>query len=167
MRSTTTEMRLALSASPCMVESVAPASSTALRATCAEFTTCRPISAIDVDNSSVPADTLCTLLEVCSAAAAAAPTSAFERSAVADMPCAVASMELADRCRLSSALRTVASNSAIRASMRAAFRFAGAVLVLLGGQRARLDHARAEDLQRVGHDRDFIPLLGAIDLGLK
>ncbi len=37
-----------------MVASVAPASSTALRAICAEVTTWRPISAIDDDNSSVP-----------------------------------------------------------------------------------------------------------------
>ncbi len=52
-------MRLTLSARPCMVTSVAPASSTALRAICVEVTTWRPISAIEEDNSSVPADTVC------------------------------------------------------------------------------------------------------------
>src|SRR6266403_1809246 len=99
-------MRLALSARPCMVASVAPASSTALRAICAEVTTWRPISVIDEDNSSVPADTVCTLAEVCSAAEATAFTSALDWSAVADMPCAVACMELADFSRPFSAVRT-------------------------------------------------------------
>ena len=54
IRSTTTLMRPALSASPCMVASVAPASSTALRAISAEVTTWRPISSIEDDSSSVP-----------------------------------------------------------------------------------------------------------------
>ena len=103
-----------------MVASVAPASSTALRAICAEVTTWRPISEIDDDNCSVPADTVCTLTEVSSAADATALTSALDWSAVADMLCAVVSIELADFCRLSSVARTVASNSTIRASIRAA-----------------------------------------------
>jgi hypothetical protein len=60
------------------------------------------------------------LAEVSSAAEATAFTSALDWSAVADMPCAVACMELVDFCRPSSAVRTVASNSAIRASMREA-----------------------------------------------
>jgi hypothetical protein len=66
------------------------------------------------------ADTLCTLVEVSSAAAATAPTSAFERSAVADMLCAVVCIEPAERCKLSRAVRTVASNVTICASMREA-----------------------------------------------
>ena len=78
IRSTTTLMRAALSASPCMVASVAPASSTALRAISAEVTTWRPISAIDDDSSSVPDDTVCTLTEVSSAAEATALTSALD-----------------------------------------------------------------------------------------
>ena len=113
-------MRLALSASPCMVASVAPASSTALPAICAEATTWRPISAIDDDNSSVPEDTVCTFTEVSSAADATALTSALDWSAVADMLWAVVCIELAELCRLSSAARTAPSNSTMRASMRVA-----------------------------------------------
>ena len=103
-----------------MVASVAPASSTALRAISAEVTTWRPISAIEDDSSSVPDDTVCTLTEVSSAAEATALTSALDWSAVADMLCAVVCIEFAAVCRLSSAVRTVVSNSTIRASMREA-----------------------------------------------
>ncbi len=99
---------------------MAPASSTAFFAISAEVTTCRPISEIEDDSSSVPADTVCTLTEVSSAAEATALTSAFDWSAVVAMLCAVDCIELADCERLSSALRTAASNSAMRPSMRAA-----------------------------------------------
>ena len=78
IRSTTTLMRAAFSASPCMVASVAPASSTALRAISAEVTTWRPISAIEDDSCSVPDDTVCTFTEVSSAAEATALTSALD-----------------------------------------------------------------------------------------
>ena len=78
IRSTTTLMRAAFSASPCMVASVAPASATALRAISAEVTTWRPISEIEDDNCSVPDDTVCTFTEVSSAAEATALTSAVD-----------------------------------------------------------------------------------------
>jgi len=78
IRSTTTLILAALSASPCMVESVAPASATALRAISDELTTWRPISAIEEDSSSVPDDTVWTLTEVSSAADATALTSALD-----------------------------------------------------------------------------------------
>jgi hypothetical protein len=61
-----------------MVASVWPASSTALRAISADVTTWRPISEIDVESSSVPEDTVCTLTEVSSAADATALTSALD-----------------------------------------------------------------------------------------
>ena len=100
--------------------SVALASSTALRAISAEVTTWRPISEIDDDSSSVPADTVCTLTEVSSAAEATALTNALDWSAVADMLCAVDCIEFAALCRLPSAVRTVDSNVAICFSMREA-----------------------------------------------
>ena len=81
------------------------------------------------------------------------------------MLCAVVCMELADFCRLSSAARTVASNSTIRASMREArSALAMPVLVLIGGERAGLDHAFAEHLQRIRHRRDLVVLVRAVDL---
>ena len=82
--------------------------------------TWRLISEIEEDSCSVPAETVCTFIEVSSAADATALTSALDWSAVADMLCAVRCMELAEVCRLSSAPRTAASNSTILASMREA-----------------------------------------------
>ena len=78
------------------------------------------------------------------------------------MLCAVVCIELAALCRLSSALRTVALElDDARFHARGAFGLGDAVLVLLGGERAALDHALAEHLQRVRHRRDLVALAGS------
>ncbi len=46
---------------------------------------------------------------------------------------------------------------------RGAFGLGGAVLVLIGRERAGLDHALAKHLQRVGHRRDLVALVAVID----
>src|SRR5262249_6520418 len=164
IRSTTTEMRLALSASPCMVASVEPACATALRAISADVTTCRPISAIEDDSWSVPAETVCTLTVVSSAAEATALTSAFDRSAVIDMRCAVACIEFAESCRLSTAARTGRLEGRdARLDAGGALGLGDAVSVLVGGKRARLEHALAEHLQRIRHRGNLVVLVAVVD----
>ena len=77
-------------------------------------------------------------------------------------------MEVADFCKPSSAFRTVASNSTIRDfHPGGAFGLGRAVLVLIGGQRAGLDHAFAEYLQRIRHRGDLVALARAINLRLE
>ena len=48
-----------------------------------------------------------------------------------------------------------------------AFGLGGAVLVLIGAQRARLDHALSEDLQRIRHRRDLVALGAAMDFRIE
>src|SRR6185369_17754664 len=48
-----------------------------------------------------------------------------------------------------------------------AFTLGYAILVLVGGERAALDHALAEHLQRIRHDADLVLMVGLIDLRFK
>jgi hypothetical protein len=50
---------------------------------------------------------------------------------------------------------------------RGTFGLGDAVLVLIGRERASLDHALAEHLQRVCHRRNLVALAALIDLRLK
>src|SRR6266849_2817655 len=48
-----------------------------------------------------------------------------------------------------------------------AFGLDDAILVLLGAQRARLDHAPAKDLQRIRHRRDLVALAAAMNFRIE
>src|SRR3954452_18299287 len=151
-------MRPAFSARPCMVASVVPASSTALRAICAELTTWRPISAIEEELLGARRYGLnvdCGLFgRRCYRIDQLAGLVGGRRHALRRALHGISGSLQAVQRGANGAFE--ADNPALHT--RCALGFGGAILVLIGAEPAGLDHAVAEDLERVRHFRDFVVL---------